>query len=217
MLFQKFGHFALTVFLFSVLQSMRNIYRRSNRTVCEKQTSVLILLLQFMSKVANHNSNTCRIQKSRYISSCFCVIRRDETSSFSGAVWTQDSSRHSSLAQLTQFHDVKQSDVIILMPFSRNVCTRYVNLQGVLTLHISIVQATWPAARPSGSVNVLSSPVTKSHLTPCEYAHRYTHRTSVNTAVWWVGDRRWHLRKNHWDGKQKERQDGHCGIKASLQ
>lgn len=106
--------------------------------------------------------------------------------------WNETAVDHSSLVQLMQFH-VKHSDIVTLMLLSRNVCMRYVNLQGVLTLHISMVQATWPDARPSGSVNVLSSPVTKSHLTPCEYAHTYTHGTSVNTAVWRVGDRRWRL------------------------
>lgn len=54
------------------------------------------------------------------------------------------------------------------MLLNRDVCVHCVYLQGVLTLHISIVQDTWPAARPSGSMKVLSSPVTKSHVTPCE-------------------------------------------------
>lgn len=49
-----------------------------------------------------------------------------------------------------------------------NECTCLRYLQGVVTLHISMVQATWAAARPSGSMKILSSPVTKSHITPCK-------------------------------------------------
>lgn len=51
---------------------------------------------------------------------------------------------------------------------NRNECTCSSYIQGVVTLHISMVQATWPAARPSGSMKILSSPVTKSHATPCK-------------------------------------------------
>lgn len=57
-------------------------------------------------------------------------------------------------------------------------CMSSVYLQGVLTLHISMVQATWPAARPSKSTKVLSSPVTKSHGTPWKYKHRHKHKNS---------------------------------------
>lgn len=51
---------------------------------------------------------------------------------------------------------------------NRHECTCSPYIQGVVTLHISMVQATWPAARPSGSMKILSSPVTKSHATPCK-------------------------------------------------
>lgn len=54
------------------------------------------------------------------------------------------------------------------LQINRNECACLRYLQGVVTLHISIVQATWAAARPSGSMKILSSPVTKSHITPCK-------------------------------------------------
>lgn len=51
---------------------------------------------------------------------------------------------------------------------NRNDCMCSPYIHGVVTLHISMVQATWPAAQPSGSMKILSSPVIKSHATPCK-------------------------------------------------
>lgn len=54
---------------------------------------------------------------------------------------------------------------------------------GVVTLHISIVQATCSACLPSASTNVLSSPVTKSHGTP--WGERNFDLTSSFDIVLW--------------------------------